>query len=202
LIPRVRVPDSAQVGLGQILLAQSDIDHGIAELEEAFRLNPNDPSILSVYRGWNYVVGRAQEGVELINRASRLSPNTPDAYYAYVDPFYATGRYEETVARVKITAFAPWNQMLLAGSYARLGRQADAAAVLAELSRLYPDPSMERLFSDFGGIKDPDPRALHGGCAQGRAKRVRHRGGVAETSEDDAPRPLRRPPRCETSYAK
>jgi TolB-like protein/class 3 adenylate cyclase/Tfp pilus assembly protein PilF len=144
----------AHAELGQILLAQSDIDHGIAELEQAFRLNPNDPSILSAYGGWNYVVGRAQEGVELINRASRLSPNTPDVYLGYVDPFYATGRYEEVIARVKITAHATWNQMLLAASYAQLGRQAEAAAAVAELSRLYPDPSMERLFSDFGAIKD------------------------------------------------
>jgi TolB-like protein/Flp pilus assembly protein TadD len=145
----------AHAELGNILLAQNDIDHGIAELEQAFRLNPNDPSILLTYGENTYVVGRAQEGVDMINRASRLSPNTPDVYYGNVDPFYATGRYEETIARLsKITAHAPWYEMLLAGSYARLGRHAEAAAAVAELSRLYPDPSMERLFSDFGGIKD------------------------------------------------
>jgi tetratricopeptide (TPR) repeat protein len=150
----------AHAELGQILLAQSDVDHGIAELEQAIRLNPNDPSILSVYGGWNYVVGRATEGVELINRASRLDPYSSNYYHNYVDPFYATGQYEEVIARLlKTTVRGAWFQMLLAGSYARLGRQAEAAAVLADLSRLYPDPSMERLFSDFGGIKDPETLA-------------------------------------------
>jgi tetratricopeptide (TPR) repeat protein len=143
------------VELGQILLAQSDVDHGVAELEQAFRLNPNDPFVLVVYGGWLYVVGRAQEGVDMINRAFRLNPYNPNNYYGYVDPFYATGRYEEVIARVlKTTGHLPWNQMLLAGSYAQLGRQAEAAAAVAELSRVYPDPSMERLFSDFGAIKD------------------------------------------------
>jgi hypothetical protein len=44
--------------------------------------------------------------------------------------------------------------MLLAMSYARLGRRAEAVAAIAELSRLYPDFSMERALSDFGAIKD------------------------------------------------
>jgi tetratricopeptide (TPR) repeat protein len=145
----------AHAELGQILIAQNDPDQGLAELEQAFRLNPNDPSILLTYGGHLPVVGRSQEGVDMINRASRLSPNTPDVYYGYVDPFYATGRYEETIARLrKTTARGAWTQMLLAGSYARLGRQAEAAAAVAELLRLYPDFSMERLFSDFGAIKD------------------------------------------------
>jgi adenylate cyclase len=143
------------VELGQILLVLSDIDHGFAELEQAFRLNPNDPLILVVYGANLQFVGRAQEGVDMINRASRLNPYTQDVYYAYLDPFYATGRYEEVIAHLrKTTGHGAWYQMLLAGSYARLGRQADAATAVAELSRLYPDPSMERLFSDFGAIRD------------------------------------------------
>jgi tetratricopeptide (TPR) repeat protein len=145
----------AHAELGEILQAQSDVDHGVAELEQAFRLNPNDPFVLVIYGGNLPAVGRAQEGVDMINRAFRLNPYTPNYYYGYVDPFYATGRYEEVIARLrKTTGHNPWHQMLLAASYARLGRQAEAAAAVAELSRLYPDFSMERWFSDFGGIKD------------------------------------------------
>jgi TolB-like protein/Flp pilus assembly protein TadD len=146
----------AHANLGEILLTRSDVDHGLAELEKAFRLNPNDPYILVMYGGRLYQVGRAQEGVDLINRAFRLHPDVPDYYYYYVHPFYATGQYEEVIARVrKEPVPLTWSQMLLAMSYARLGRQAEAAAAVAELSRLYPDFSMERALSDYGAIKDP-----------------------------------------------
>jgi hypothetical protein len=109
-----------------------------------------------MYGGRLYQVGRAQEGVDLINRAFRLHPYVPDYYYYYVDPFYASGQYEEVIARVRKPPVPfTWSQMLLAMSYARLGRRAEAAAAVAELSRDYPDFSMERALSDFGAIKDP-----------------------------------------------
>jgi hypothetical protein len=43
--------------------------------------------------------------------------------------------------------------MLLAMSYAQLGRLADRATAVAELQRRYPDFSVERMLSDFGGIR-------------------------------------------------
>jgi adenylate cyclase len=151
----------AHTFLGEILLTQSDVDHGFAEFERAFRLNPNDPLILVMYGEQLYVVGRSQEGVDMINRAFRLNPFAPDFYYSYLDPFYATGQYEEVIARERKTGgHAPWNQMLLTMSYARLGRQAEAAEAVAELLRLYPDFSMERALSDYGVIKD-QPTLAH-----------------------------------------
>jgi hypothetical protein len=45
--------------------------------------------------------------------------------------------------------------MILAMSYAQLGRKADTASAVAELRRRYPDFSLERAFSDFGAIQDP-----------------------------------------------
>jgi adenylate cyclase len=132
-----------------------DVDHGFAELEQAFRLNPNDPLVLVIYGGFLYIVGRSQEGVDMINRAFRLNPYTPEYYYNWSGPFYSTRQYEEVIARLhKTTGNAPGNQLALAMSYAQLGRQAEAAAAVAELSRLYPDFSMERWLSDFGTIKD------------------------------------------------
>lgn len=44
--------------------------------------------------------------------------------------------------------------MLLALCYAQLVRQSDKAAAVTELHRVYPDFSMERMFSEFGGIQD------------------------------------------------
>jgi predicted Zn-dependent protease len=146
--------------------------------EKAFRLNPNDPYILVMYGGRLYQMGRAQEGVDLINRSFRLHPYVPDYYYYDVDPFYATGQYEEVIARLRKppTPFT-WSRILLAMSYSRLGRRAEAAAAVAELSRLYPDFSMERALSDFGAIKDQATLAIiwraraRPGSASARRKR-------------------------------
>ena len=62
--------------------------------------------------------------------------------------------YVITMIRRKVGDTSIWNQMVLAMSYAQLGRRIDAEAAKAELLRRYPDFSMERFLSDFGGIPD------------------------------------------------
>jgi hypothetical protein len=51
--------------------------------------------------------------------------------------------------------------MLLAMSYAQLGRQADASTAKAELLQRYPDFSLERTLADFGGIPHQPTLALY-----------------------------------------
>ena len=143
--------------LGEVYFEQSDFEHGMAALERALALNPNDPNILMYLAEMLPFVGRGKEGVELINRAFRLNPRYPDWYNYLVDPFYATEQYEQAIARLlRAERNRPiWTDVVLALSYAQLGRQADTAAATATLLRRYPDFSMERALSDFGAIRDP-----------------------------------------------
>jgi hypothetical protein len=92
----------------------------------------------------------------MINRAFRINPHYPNWYNDQIDPFYALGQYELVIARLhkRTGDVGLWYKIVLTLSYAQLGRQADVAAAKAELSRLYPDFSMERALSDFGGIQD------------------------------------------------
>jgi tetratricopeptide (TPR) repeat protein len=142
--------------LGEAYVMLSDYDRGIGAFQQALILNPNDPTILLKYGGQLWPFGRAQEGVDMINRAYRLNPHYPALYDTYTDPFYAVGQYDEVIIRTRrLRGEVPtWPEMVLALSYAQLGQQKDAAAAMAELSRRFPDPSFERMLSEFGGIRD------------------------------------------------
>ena len=143
--------------LGELDFEGSDFDRGLAAFERAVALNPNDPSILMYFGEQLAFVGRAAEGVEMIDRAFRLNPRPPDWYNYQVDPFYATGRYDVAEARLlRAQRDRPiWASVVLALSYAQLEERAETAASVAALLRRYPDFSMERALSDFGGIRDP-----------------------------------------------
>ena len=146
----------AYARLGLVYMGLSDFDHGIAAFEHAFSLNPNDADILANYGAQLTYVGRAKEGMEMVNRAFRLNPHHPDWYNMQTDPFYATEQYDQVITMTRrMSADVPvWDQIVLALSYAQLGRHTDAAAAVAKLSQLYPEFSMERALSDFGGFRD------------------------------------------------
>ena len=99
----------------------------------------------------------------MMDRAFRLNPRYPSNYNVAVDPYYVTGRFGQviTMVRREVGDITAWSQALLAMSYAQLGRKADAETAKAELLRHYPEFSMERLLSDFGGIPDPPTLALY-----------------------------------------
>ncbi len=121
--------------LGEVYCDLSDYDHGISALDQAFVLGPNDPYVLALSGAWLALVGRGNEGVERIRRAFRLNPHYPDWYNNCVDAFYATGQYDEVIAMTlrKRGEVLLWNQMLLAMSYAQLGRHAETQVAVGEL---------------------------------------------------------------------
>jgi adenylate cyclase len=148
---------NAHALLGLMYSHLGEFDHSLAAFERAFSLNPNDPSVLVLYGDNLTTIGRAVEGVEMINRAFRLNPQYPEWYNDFSDPFYATGQYDQviTMIRRKRGDLPTWSYMLLAMSYAQLGRQEDSAAALADLLRRFPDCSFERLLMErFRAIKD------------------------------------------------
>ena len=98
-----------------------------------------------------------------MDRAFRLNPHYPPFYNSAVDAYYATGQYHQVITMVRRTVggTATWSQVVLAMSYAQLGRQTDAEAAKVELLRRYPEFSMERCLSDFGAIPDQPTLALY-----------------------------------------
>jgi adenylate cyclase len=56
-------------------------DLAVAELEAAFRLEPNDPDVLADLADVLAFVGRAEEALTLMEKAMRLNPSYPDWYF-------------------------------------------------------------------------------------------------------------------------
>lgn len=99
----------------------------------------------------------------MLDRAFRLNPRYPVLYTYFLDNFYIIGQYDKVVALVRGTPgdVLPWNYMLLAMALGQLGRPAEVEAAKADLRKSYPDFSMERLFSDFGGTDYPPVVSLY-----------------------------------------
>lgn len=149
------VESYAQLGL--IYSELDDLDRGLAAFEQGFNLNPNHANLLVVYGANLTTVGRARDGAKMIERAFRLNPRYPDWYNHWADPFYATGQYDHVITMTRRIRgdTPPWSYMLLAMSYAQLGRQPDAAEALKGLLRRVPDCSFERMLGlRFAAIKD------------------------------------------------
>ncbi len=59
-----------------------NIDAAVADLEAAYRLQPNEPDVIADLASVLPFAGRAQEALGLIDRAREMNPNHPDWYFA------------------------------------------------------------------------------------------------------------------------
>ena len=125
-------------------------EQAITELEKAITLSPNYADAVAELGDVLSFVGRPEEAIELIERAMRLNPTPPSWYLDNLGRAYLlTKRYEEAIATFKrVLNRNPdyWvSYVYLAASYANLGRQKEAQAVVAEVQRINPMLSLEAL---------------------------------------------------------
>ena len=125
-------------------------EQAIAELEKAITLSPNYADAVAELGDVLNFVGRPEEAIELIEKAMRLNPTPPSWYLDNLGRAYLlTKRYEEAIATFKrVLNRNPdyWvSYVYLAASYANLGRQNEAQAVVAEVQRINPMLSLESL---------------------------------------------------------
>jgi TolB-like protein/class 3 adenylate cyclase/TolA-binding protein len=119
----------------QMSLRFHEHEKAISEAERAIALDPNDPSNHVQMAYALIFAGRPKEAVDFIKRAMRLDPHYP-AYYLYVLGLshFAMGQLEEAVTlfeRVhrRNPEVRRWAAPL-AATYAHLGRDQEARAVL------------------------------------------------------------------------
>lgn len=72
-----------------------DTEHFAAELEEAYRLNPNNALIVYKFGSARLYQGRNEEAVQLFHRALELKPDLFDAWADLGSILYKTGRFEQ-----------------------------------------------------------------------------------------------------------
>ena len=123
-------------------------EQAIAELEKAITLSPNYADAVAELGDVLSFAGRPEEAIGLIEKAMRFNPTPPSWYLDNLGRAYLlTERYEEAIASFKRGLRRNpdyWvSHVYLAASYANLGRQKEAQAVVAELQRINPMVSLE-----------------------------------------------------------
>ncbi len=110
-------------------------EEAITEAERAITLDPNDATSHFWMGRVLIYSGRSAEALEFLKRATRLNPYSPAGYLWNLGlAHFCLGQFEEAVtllerAQKRNTKMAPW---LLAATYGHLGREQEAADVLAE----------------------------------------------------------------------
>ena len=133
---------------GQVYYYERRHEQAIAQLEKAITLSPNYADAVAELGDVLSFAGRPEEAIGLIEKAMRFNPTPPSWYLDNLGRAYLlTEQYEEAIASFKrVLSRNPdyWvSHVYLAASYANLGRQKEAQAVVAELQRINPMVSLE-----------------------------------------------------------
>jgi TolB-like protein/lipopolysaccharide biosynthesis regulator YciM len=128
--------------LGQAYLLRGDFDLAISHFERASVLNPNDAHAMA-HRGYALaIVGRAEEGIEVIRRAMLLNPLHPDWLWDHLAVAqYTAGYYEDALNSIQKSPARDNFEWVarMAAFYAQLGQLDKARERAAEVLRLKPD---------------------------------------------------------------
>ena len=172
--------DAAALALAGLALADvgRDPEAGAAMVDRALLLNPN-LSVVLIAGGWLRTwLGQTDVAIEHLSRAMRLSPLDPlmvALHSAVATSHFLADRHEEALtAATKALAEGPdYDPALrvLAASYASLGRQEQAKAVVAKLLSLDPQLSMSTLRQRLAPFKED---------AFGRFARALRKAGLPE----------------------
>ena len=122
-------------------------DLAISAYQRALELNPNDADVLNDLGQCISLAGRATEGVEAVHKAMRLNPHYPDYWLMQLGPIYFNARrYEDAISTLeKLHSKDKIGLLYLAASHAALGNTERARAIVAGVTELDPQATVERL---------------------------------------------------------
>lgn len=138
----------AHVTLGRIHLFHDRYEQADAELERAVQTNPSDGYALAGRGNVLVWLGRTDAAIEALERAQRIDPelNSIDRF-ALSLAYYLKRRYTAAIEQAELNLRenprANFARIVLAASYAQLGRADEAARVAREIGHLNPsfDPA-------------------------------------------------------------
>jgi TolB-like protein/Tfp pilus assembly protein PilF len=136
--------------LGNIYVQKRQYDKAIVESERAVALNPNGAD---THRTLGMILdfsGRTEEAIPVLKKALRLNPFPKVSYFVILGAAYRkTGRYEEAITMLKKAIKRAPDYLaahsLLAATYIDLGREEEARAEAAEVLRINPKFTLERI---------------------------------------------------------
>jgi adenylate cyclase len=136
--------------LGHIYILMKDYEKGIEVGQRAVEVAPNDADAYGYLGMGLRFTDRPEEAIKAFKRAMRINPKAPCWYLHQMAGAYRhMGRYDEAITwGKKAVNRNPRNlpaHLALAASYSLAGREKEAQAEAAEILRISPGYSLERL---------------------------------------------------------
>ncbi len=127
-----------------------EYDKAIAEGERGVALDPGASFTYACYAQSLNVAGRSEEAIPMFQKAIRLNPfGSSPLYLNFGIALRIVGRYEEAVSALKkAIQLAPDNYFAhihLTATYSLVGREKEARAEAAEVLRINPKFSVDRM---------------------------------------------------------
>jgi adenylate cyclase len=132
----------AHIALGRVHLFHSRHAEARAELDRALEINPNDANGLAGRGDMLLWLGQTDDAIESLEAAQRIDPAISFAErFALSLAYYLKGRYDDAISQARLnisTGNYSVNQIMLAVSYAQLGREEQAADHALQVRLLEP----------------------------------------------------------------
>ncbi len=153
--------------LGYCLIWQRQHDLGIASLQRAVTLNPNDANTRAQYTNALVFAGQSHEALRQMDIAMRLNPHYPGHYPHFQGrAFFTLHRYEEAEHVFAQAASRspgwPMTHVMLAAVKVALGKMDAAQAELVEALKISPDLNLRHIPRAYPYRDDADTDHLIG----------------------------------------
>lgn len=140
----------AYAGLGYTLMMARRYDEAISKMEKALELEPNSADVIYTYANILIYTGRGGEAISFFKNAIRLNPKPPNVYLRHLAvALRDTGRYEEAIVQLKKAIEREprdiMSYIVLASTYSMAGREKEARESAAEVLKINPKFSIEKL---------------------------------------------------------
>jgi tetratricopeptide (TPR) repeat protein len=136
-------PESVQSykALHLVYWLMKDVEKSFEAGRMGLAVSPNDTEMMADLGGRMCLYGQWEQGYPLVEEAYARNPAQPGLYRIVTFfHFYLNGDYEAALAEAEKADIPSviHEHVILAMAYAQLGRQADAAAAVAEIRRIDP----------------------------------------------------------------
>jgi adenylate cyclase len=136
--------------MAYIYRQQKQYEKSIAEVKRLIDLTPNDATGYKMLAGMLYPLGRGEETIAAAEKVIRLDPMTSATIFYWLGMgHWVMGQYEEAIAAYeKALHLRPTSvpyHIVLTATYSLLDREEEARVAAAELLRLDPEFSVDRI---------------------------------------------------------
>ena len=140
----------SHAALSYVYVSLQNSEKAMTEAEKAIALSPNSASAYDCMGAALLVAERFHEAIPILQKSLRLSPipSSPFVLLKLASAYQWVGHYEEAIATIKrALELYPGNlvgHVMLAVTYARIGRDPEAHVEAAEVLKIDPNFSAER----------------------------------------------------------